>query len=419
MTTTDMDSADAARPVFGNLVVWLLAVMVLINYVDRGTLSTAGPMIRDELKLSNSQLGVLLSAFYWTYVPAHAVVGWLTERFNAYWVLAVGLAVWATATALTGLAHGFALLLVLRLLLGVGESAAFPCSSKLFGQHLPAGGMGFANGLFSMGLALGPAFGVFFGGEIMAQQGWRMTFILFGGLSLLWLVPWLMATRRLSGEASRARHDRDEPSFAELLSKPALWGTMVGHGFNLYAFYFVISWLPTYLIKVQGLSLREMAVTGGEIYLVYAASSFVSGWCSDRLIAAGVSLTWSRKPFLVAAQLIVAAAMAAAAFGGAKAAVASLFVAGAAFGMWTPNLYAVAQTLAGPRASGKWVGLSNGVANLSGVLAPLATGFLVDATGGFLAAFAAAGAMALLAAVCVLFLIWRVRETAWAPRGAS
>jgi MFS family permease len=208
----------------------------------------------------------------------------------------------------------------------------------------------------------------------------------------------------------------DEPTFAELLSKPALWGTMLGHGFNLYAFYFVISWLPTYLVKVQGLSVREMAVTGGEIYLVYAAFSFITGWATDRLIASGVSLTWSRKPFMIAAQLIVAAAMAAAAVGGPNVAVASLFVAAAAFGMWTPTFYAVAQSLAGPRASGKWVGLSNGVANLSGILAPLATGFLVDATGSFYAAFAAAGAMSLLAALTVSILIWRVGAVDWRQR---
>ncbi len=210
MTTTAMNGPADAKPTFGNVVIGLLALMVLINYVDRGTLSTAGPMIRDELKLSNGQLGILLSAFYWTYVPAHALVGWLTEKFNAYLVLAVGLGIWASATALTGLAHGFTLLLALRLLLGIGESAAFPCSSKLFGQHLPPEKMGFANGLVSTGLALGPAFGVFFGGEIMARQGWRMTFILFGVLSLLWLVPWLLSTRTLSHQASSTRHDVDD-----------------------------------------------------------------------------------------------------------------------------------------------------------------------------------------------------------------
>lgn len=416
MTTKDLTRPGAESQNFSNLVIWLLAAMVLINYVDRGTLSTAGPKIRDELKLSNSELGVLLSAFYWSYVPAHAVVGWLTEKFNAYIVLAVGLVIWATATAATGLAHGFATLLTLRLLLGLGESAAFPCSSKLFGQHLPPHRMGFANGLVSMGNALGPAFGVFFGGEIMAQQGWRASFFLFGALSLIWLVPWFFATRKLSREASARRRDVNEPSFRALLSKPALWGTMLGHGFNLYAFYFVISWLPTFLIKAQGFSVRAMAVTGGEIYLVYAASSFLTGWVTDRMIKAGISLTWSRKPFMVIAQLVVAAAMAAAAFGGPNIAVASLFIAGAAFGMWVPNLYAVAQSLAGPHASGKWVGLANGGANLSGILAPMATGFLVDATGNFYAAFAVAGAMAVLAALSVVVLIWRVREVDWSPQ---
>lgn len=263
---------ETTRSTFGNEVVWLLAVMVLINYVDRGNLSTAAPLIRDEIGLTNSQLGILLSAFFWTYVPFQPLVGWLAQRFNAYRVLAIALVIWSMATALTGLCHGFAMLLGLRLLLGVGECAAFPCISRLFGQHLPGHRMGFANGLVGMGIALGPAFGIFFGGEIMAHQGWRPTFVLFGVLSLLWLIPWRWTTRMLARDASETHSPEDEPSFGELFSKRALWGTTFGHMFGLYAFYFVITWLPTYLVKAQGLSISHVALMGGEIYLVYAAS---------------------------------------------------------------------------------------------------------------------------------------------------
>ncbi|MEO8926370.1 MAG: MFS transporter, partial [Caulobacteraceae bacterium] len=124
--------APAARPErMAAGVVTLLAISVFINYVDRGNFATAAPLMKDALGLTNTQVGVMISAFFWVYAPGQFLAGWLAERVSAYLVLAVGLAVWSMATVLTGLAGGFATLLALRLLLGLGECAAFPCSSKL------------------------------------------------------------------------------------------------------------------------------------------------------------------------------------------------------------------------------------------------------------------------------------------------
>src|ERR1700737_1191155 len=134
----------------GPAVVPLLAVAVFINYVDRGNLATAAPLIQDQLRLSSTQIGVLLSAFFWSYVPAQILAGWLAERINPYRTLAIGFAIWSIATALFGVATGFAALVALRLLLGLGESAAFPCSAKLLAQHLPSDKLGGANGLIGV-----------------------------------------------------------------------------------------------------------------------------------------------------------------------------------------------------------------------------------------------------------------------------
>ena len=174
--TVAMEGAVRPRSALGAGVVSLLALAIFINYVDRGNLATAAPLIKDELKLSGTQLGLLFSAFFWSYVPSQILAGWLSERINAYRTLALGVALWSIATAASGLATGFASLIVLRLLLGVGESAAFPCSSKLLAYHLPEHKLGHANGLIAMGLALGPAFGTFVGGMLMAQYGWRAVF---------------------------------------------------------------------------------------------------------------------------------------------------------------------------------------------------------------------------------------------------
>src|SRR5438132_1410265 len=132
-------------------VVALLTLAAFINYVDRGNLATAGPLIRDQFALSNAQLGLLLSAFFWSYTPAQLPAGWLAERLDARRVLAVGLAMWGAATALTGLATGFAMLLVLRAMLGIGESVMYPASIKILAQEALEGQRGRANGFLAAG----------------------------------------------------------------------------------------------------------------------------------------------------------------------------------------------------------------------------------------------------------------------------
>ena len=133
--TTATTGAQALPPI-GRWIVPLLGLAIFINYVDRGNLATAAPLMKDELGLSATQFGVLVSAFFWTYMPAQLLAGWMAERANAYRTLAIGLALWALATFLTGFSSGFAMILSLRLLLGLGESVIFPCSSKLIAQHV-------------------------------------------------------------------------------------------------------------------------------------------------------------------------------------------------------------------------------------------------------------------------------------------
>src|SRR5271155_4792381 len=168
----------------------LLALSTFINYIDRGSLSLAAPILQEELRLSPSQLGILLSSFFWTYTGFQIVSGWLVDRFNVNWVLAAGFFVWSLATATTGVVHGFQMLLVMRLILGVGESVAFPSYSKILAKHFPEALRGRANAFIASGIAGGPAFGIFFGAMLIGRYGWRPFFIGLGLLSLLWLVPW-------------------------------------------------------------------------------------------------------------------------------------------------------------------------------------------------------------------------------------
>ena len=402
----------------GRGVVFLLALAVFINYVDRGNLATATPLIKSELGLSNTAIGFLVSAFFWTYTPAQLLAGWVAEKINAYRTLALGLAIWSLATTVSGFANGFLAFFVLRLILGLGESVVFPCSSKLFAEHLPTHRLGAANGLVGVGLALGPAFGTFAGGLMMAHAGWRSTFFVFGLASMLWLVPWLLRTRSASHHAD-AHTQEAAPSFREILSQRDAWGASLGHFCANYAFYFFISWLPLYLVKARGFTLPQMAEAGGIIYIVYAISSQLTGSVSDAWIRSGASDTLVRKTFLVSAHVGMAVCMLTCAVTIGWQSLASLFLFGVFFGLNTPMIYCIGQTLAGPRAGGKWIAIQNCIGNSAGIVGSVITGYVTDWTGSFAIAFVIAGVFALLGAVCWGVIIGRVEPVRWSVASAS
>ncbi|MEO8726547.1 MAG: MFS transporter, partial [Acidobacteriaceae bacterium] len=146
-------TADKSRGA-GSIAPWvaLLTILLLINYVDRGNLSIAAPLIKDELHLDPWQLGILFSAFFWTYTALQFVMGWLVDRYEVNVVVATGFLIWSLATAATGLVRGFALLLLVRLILGIGESVVFPSCSKILARYAPEEQRGFANGAIIAGL---------------------------------------------------------------------------------------------------------------------------------------------------------------------------------------------------------------------------------------------------------------------------
>src|SRR5712671_636694 len=146
-TASANENNRLARPV--NRLIALLALAALINYIDRGNLSIAASLLKVELNLSASQLGILLSSFFWTYSLFLPVSGWLADRFDAKWVLAIGFFLWSGATAVTGGLHAFTALLAARLMLGIGESVAYPCYARTLVGHVPEVGRGFANALIA------------------------------------------------------------------------------------------------------------------------------------------------------------------------------------------------------------------------------------------------------------------------------
>ncbi len=416
--------AIAAESVPGSMVL-LLSMAVLINYVDRGYLSIAAPLIQDELHLDATHVGTLLSCFFWTYAPAQLLAGWLAHRFDVRYVLVAGFALWSVATAVTGLVTGFVAILVLRLLLGLGESAFYPCNAKLIAEHAPEHQRGRANGFVVTGQALGPTIGTLVGGMVMARFGWRAVFVTFGIASLLWLWPWMTATRRITPSPAAHRGGADAVSYARVLAQRAAWASGLGSFLSFYSYYFVLTWLPTYLVKARGFSVKQMAFIGALIYCMHAISSPLVGWISDRWIRRGTPVERVRKTMLVIGSLGVAAAMIGCVQAGRVTSIALLLTTGLFFGFVNPQIFAIAQTLGGSRAAGKWMALQNMLGNLAGILAPLFTGIVVDRTGSYAWAFALGAGTSVLAALTWSRGLGAVQGVDWdaqpahAPRGVE
>ena len=395
--------------------VLLLALAIFINALDRGNFSTAAPLIKDQLQLTNFEVGVLTSAFFWTYVPGHFLSGWLSERIDPYRTLALGLLVWSIATLLTGLASGFAMLLGLRLLLGLGESAGWPASSKLLALHIPGDRLASANALTGAGLMLGNGVGILLGGLMIANFGWRALFFVFGGVSLLWLVPWLRLKRPAPPlhDDGRVIDHGPAPSFQTMLGKREMWGTALGHFCNNYPYFLVLSWLPLYLVKQQGYSITAMAWLGGTVYFLSAVFGLIGARIADRWIVRGGTQNQVRKTMVQASLVIAFGCMLACAFGSPQIAVIGLLAYSLANGLGAFSVFSIGQTIAGPRCAGKWVGIQNGVAGMSGVIGPLLTGWSIDATGNYRVAFLIAAGVIVAGMVCWGLIVRQVEPLDW------
>jgi ACS family D-galactonate transporter-like MFS transporter len=393
----------------------LLTVSVLINYVDRGNLSIAAPLLKEELHLSASQLGFLFSAFFWTYTVCIFVSGWLADRFNVNWVLAAGFTAWSLATAATGLVHGFVMLFLMRLLLGIGESVAFPSFSKILARHLPERDRGFANGFISAGMKCGPAVGTFGAGLLIAQYGWRPVFIAIGIASLVWLPAWWKWMPGVSAPAPVIAEQSTGPRVSDIFSRRSFWGATLGHFCSNYLFYFLITWLPFYLVHERQLSMQSMAKTAGVYYLCDAVSALATGWLTDFWIRRGNSVTLVRKLAMVVGHITAAVALVGCALAGPHIYLGWLMLVGFGCGMSGAGIFAFAQTLAGPRAAGRWVGLQNGIANVAGLVGPALTGFLVDWTGHFTAPLMITAVISVVGALGWALLVGQLEQTAWSP----
>lgn len=394
----------------------LLVFSIFINYIDRSNLSVAATNLSRELSLNSKDLGLLLGAFFWSYAALQVVAGWVVDRYNVYVGYGIAFFLWSAATALTGFASGLAMLFALRLILGVGESIAYPAYSKIIARDFPARHRGLANALIDAGSKAGPALGTLIGGLIVANYGWRSLFFVLGFGAMVWLIPWFALLPRInrmaSVPASPAAHAAG-PGFLEIASKRDAWGTFLVLFCGNYAWYFFLTWLPPYLEMERHFSKTMMAVYGSIPFTGIALASVFGGWLSDRLIHRGGSPTLVRKGFAITGLLMMTLVLPASMLPNQLASMALLTAGCICYGLYSSNVWAITQTLAGPSAAGKWSGMQNCTGNIAGVVAPWFTGYLVQETGQFFLAFVAVAVALVLGACSYIFLVGKVAPIAW------
>jgi MFS family permease len=397
----------------------LLVVSVTINYIDRGNLSIAASRLSSELQLDPEKIGLLLSSFFWTYAAMQIVAGWLIDRYSVYWIFAAGFFIWSAATALTGFAGGFATILALRLLLGIGESVAYPSYSKIIAQGFPENQRGLANGLIDAGCKAGPALGLLIGGLIISRYGWRPLFIGIGLISMLWLAPWIWVTlraRRPSSEAVLHSGLEVGPGLMEIAGQRSAWGTFLCLFCGNYVWYFLLTWLPWYLIRERHYSEAAMGRFGSMAFWAVGLASLLSGMLSDRLVRRGGSPTFVRKMFAVGGLSGAIVILAVPLVQSENQSLGLLILACISFGCYSSHPWLISQTLAGPAAAGRWSGMQNAIGNLGGVVSPWLTGLIVRDTGQFAYAFAVVSLMLGLGAASYLFLVGRIEPIVWRPK---
>ena len=362
--------------------------------------------------------GVLLSAFFWSYTLMQIPMGVLADRVNLRWLYAGAFTLWSMAQGLMGLSTGLASLIALRVLLGVGESIYLPGGSKIVSLLFPPAQRALPNGLFDAGTRTGLVVEGVLVPYMLTHYGWRVSFSAVGFAALLWLIPWFLVTPR-SSAAPRPAETRPPVPIGQrigaLVTNRNLLGICLGFFCFDYYWYFLVNWLPDYLVTSRGLTMMRAGIYAALPYMVFGLSEPIGGWIADRLIMAGWNETKVRKTIVTVAFLTGLMLIPAARVNTPGAAVA-LIIGGCLVGLATGNMLVILQNCAPRSEIGLWTGIYNFVGNIAGILSPIITGVLISKTGSYTPPFVLA---AVLIAIGPLAFWLIVREVPSEPGALS
>jgi ACS family glucarate transporter-like MFS transporter len=436
---TDPAAALPLRQAFGQKKrIWIyvfLFTLTLINYIDRVSLSVASHALKEEFHISPIAMGYLFSSFVWLYFVALIPMGYLVGRYGPKKVNSYGIGVWSVATVCTAFTTGFFSLISCRLIMGAGEATTYPAGARVVRDWMPLRERGMATAVFHSGSLVGPAVGAVGFGWLIARYGWRLAFIVAGATSFLWLAAWLKwyrhpseATwlgaaelREISADAAPAAPGVPAVAalgFAGLVRSRTMWAIGLSHGCAVYATYFFLTWLPTYLQTEKGLTVMTSGLYTAIPYLGAAVLAIVIGRLSDTVVRAGAAAS-GRRRFVVGAVLVASSAiflvpMLSGTWAILLVITLSLATCASAVSL---NLSLVNELLCSGEDVGTAAGFITAVGNLFGLLAPIVTGYVVAGTGGFATAFLIVGALLIVGACLSVFGARRpVRQSESTPQ---
>jgi MFS family permease len=383
---------------------------MVIAYIDRTALSVAiaVPEFRDFFGLTNSQRGVMNSAFFWSYALLQVPAGWMVDRVGVKYPYAASFLFWSITSACTGLARTVSQLFMVRLLLGVGEATVAPASLRWIRMNVDEKQRGLAMGIYMAGTKIGPAVGAPIAAFLIAAYGWRAMFYLTGLVSLVWLVPWLLLVDRdESRSATTSTKAVPDIPFLSVFKGTAIWGIIIGTFCYSCYLYFCITWLPAYFKDMRKLPLDLMGLYTMFSFVGMAATTILSGWLADKLIARGGDPVKVRKGFTITGLLLAATEVFGAGAVSAQTALSFSIFSLAGLGVATANYWALTQSVVPGTAIGRIGGLQNMASNLAGVAAPILTGWLIDSTGTYEAPMQAIAVLLVIGAVSYAVLVKR------------
>ena len=389
--------------------------MYFILFVDRVNISTAAPLIAADLKLGNTELGLVFSAFAFPYALFQLIGGWIGDRFGAWLVLTACLVIVGVSTALTGAAGGLTSLVAIRLAVGFGEGAAFPTATRAMASWTPAGSWGFAQGIVHAAARIGNAVTPPLVTALLAFGSWRVAFVILGLASLLWPAVWMwffrddprehaaITAEQLATLPTRANggDSRNVPWLP--LARRMLPVTIVDfcYGWTLWLF---LSWIPSFFFQNYRLNLQASALFSTGVFLAGVVGDTLGGVASDALLRRTGNLVAARRYVIVAGFLgAFVFLLPAVLIHEVNVAAICLSLAFFFLELIVGPIWSIPMDIA-PRYAGSASGMMNFGFGVAGIISPFSFGYLVDRTGGWVFPFVASLVLLPIGAVLALRL---------------
>ncbi|QYY32442.1 MULTISPECIES: MFS transporter [Cupriavidus] len=401
-----------------HMILGVMCLMYFIAYIDRVNISVAAPLIREEMGLTSSQLGLVFSAFAYPYAAMQILGGWLSDKFGPKKVLIVLSLIWGVATVMTGFAGSVMMLVVLRFVLGIGEGGAFPTATRAFTYWMPVAERGFAQGVTHSFARLGGAITPPIVLAIVATAGWREAFIVLGAISLGWTLLYATVFKDSPDEHKRVTpqelqeigYRRGECQRSAKAATPwrrlfrRMWlVTFVDfcYGWSLWVY---LTWLPSYLKEARGFDLKQLALFTALPLMAGVVGDTLGGVLSDRVYKRTGNLRLARGSILflgLAGSLMFIVPMTYT----ADAVNAVILLSLSFFFLELTNavLWSLPLDIAG-----KYAGTAGGMMNtgfgLAGMISPVAFGYLIETTGSYNLPFMISAGLLGVGAIAALFI---------------